>query len=127
MRISVQSHEYSGDPKDPRREMERHLVQSAYLVQDQFLKLVINFDDAADLQCTSSTPNSIGFIFEQDQEWQGSYETEVHIIGETPDEIELIKRNQFRQDSKGQLVVALLPWSDSDDGVELASWDNVSE
>lgn len=122
MRISVQSHEYSGDPKDQRTEMGWHLVQSAYLVQDQFLKLVINFDDAADLQCTSSTPDSIGFIFEQDQEWCGSYETEVTLIGETPDEIELIKGNQFRQKEKGQMVIAILPWLDPNEATELAAW-----
>ena len=89
MRISVQSHEYSGNPKDPRNELDWHLVQSAYVVQDQFLKLVINFD--GELSCSCSDQNSIGFMFEQDQEWQGWFETEVHFIGETPAEVELLK------------------------------------
>ena len=125
MRISVQSHEYSGNPNDPRNELDWHLVQSAYIVQDQFLKLVINFE--GELSCSCSDPNSIGFMFDQDQEWQGWFETEVHFIGETPAEVELLKGNQFRQIEKGQMVVVILPWLDPNEATELASWESVDE
>lgn len=120
MKITVQTSEYDGHEHSP---LPWHLVSSAYVVEDPILKIVINFDNDAELICTGSTEDNISFHFNKDQDWCGSFQTEVTITGETAEEIEKLKMNPFRQKEKGQLVVALLPWDDVNDGVMITSWD----
>ena len=121
MKLTTQTFEYDGAPNGTRKEMHWHLVSSAYLFEDPILKIVINHD--ADLMCCGSDPSSISFSFSEDQEWQGWYETTVTITGETAEEIEKLKLNQFRQTAKGQMVVAFLPWTDPNDEAIIASWE----
>ncbi len=122
MRITVKTRKFSGDHNDAPKDLEWHLVRSVYVVEEPHLKVVVNYD--GELQCTSSTADTIGFIFSEDDAWQGWVETEVTIFGETPEEIERIKGNPFRQNGKGQLVEVILPWTDVNiDGVFLAEWD----
>jgi hypothetical protein len=122
MRITVKTRKFSGDHNDAPKDLEGHLVRSVYVVEEPHLKVVVNYD--GELQCTSSTADTIGFIFSEDDAWQGWVETEVTIFGETPEEIERIKGNPFRQNGKGQLVEVILPWTDVNiDGVFLAEWD----
>ncbi len=127
MKISVQSFFYSGDPSEPRQEQNWHLVSSAAFVKDPHATAIINFDDTADLTAMGGTDDEVGFYFTRDDEWQGWYETEVSFVGETPEEIEMLKGNQFRQTSKDQIVVVFLPWGDINDQQLVAHWEAEQE
>ncbi len=121
MKLTVKSHFYDGAPNGTREEITGHLVTSTYLVEDPILKIIINHD--ADLQCCGSTAETVSFHFSEDDPWQGWTETSVTITGETPEEIDRIKMNQFRQTEKGQIVVAFLPWNHYDNEKVIASWE----
>lgn len=124
MRIVLNTFEYDGSPDEERHELQWHLVSSVAIIKDPLVKIILNFEDGVELIGHSSTHNSIDFIFSKDQEWCGSYETEVTIFGDTPEEIELLKGNQFRQKDKGQIVVAILPWTDPRNDEVIVTWSS---
>ncbi len=124
MRIVLNTFEYDGNPDEARHELNWHLVSSVTIIKDPLVKIILNYEDGATLSGHTSTKNSIGFILSKDQEWCGSYETEVTIFGDTPEEIELLKGNQFRQKDKGQTVVAILPWTEPANDVIISTWSS---
>lgn len=101
-----------------------HVVYNCYMSHIGYLQLIIDFAEDATLYCTSSTSNSIGFRFGRNETLLGNVETVVTLLGETPNEIAMIKGNQFTQKSKGNMVIALLPWYDTHVSGEIviANW-----
>jgi hypothetical protein len=120
MKLSVETFEYTNTPGKKRRSTQKHLVSSACLVSDPLFKVLI--EHKGELLCTGSTPESTSFEFHQEIDLSTWKITEVIITAETPEELVIIKGNQFRQYAKDRIVVVFLPWAEPEDEKIISAW-----